>query len=407
MHQPGGKTTPPRPTPEGAGAVIGVVAATGQYGRAAAQRQRRNLVNTRNDEAVLNWRHVDASVASLQNCVSDVDVGVTRGADGERYRSVGVVARCDRRAIVGNREWCSDRGALVTGDEEPQSEEALQELIIRMLEGIPRFFVGMELPEISDGSRMAADSAATQSLRLSLPTACAHYLDSSAELLGSLHQLMLPRPKALQLLRFSLYPLLRGVIESSGQTVWVLGPEEQRDRVLRLLQILRAELLYDGKTVDVQNRPLDDDPPEMRALLQANHRDAAPRRRMRWQWLLETAASLGIDQTEFEHGIPGGYEALLRQAGAEQGIDGPWRGRSCAGAWMFVSGLAHPSFSRSFGSAINESEEIDGEFVVWTRTDPKFVFRLLKAAINLHMTALKLWAASCAPQPDNDGAPEL
>ena len=47
---------------------------------------------------------------------------------------------------------------------------------------------------------------------------------------------------------------------------------------------------------------------------------------------------------------------------------------------MFVSALAHPPFSKSFGSFINESEEIDGEFVVWSRTDPKFVFRLLKVA---------------------------
>jgi hypothetical protein len=142
----------------------------------------------------------------------------------------------------------------------------------------------------------------------------------------------------------------------------------------------------------------------MRSLLQANRREAAPRRRMRWQWILETAASLGIDQAEFEHGVPGGYEALLREAGAEQGIDGKWRGRSCAGAWMFVSGLAHPSFSRSFGSSINESEEIDGEFVVWSRTNPKFVFRLLKVTINLHIAAVKLFKASCAAQPDNDSA---
>ncbi|WP_407688830.1 hypothetical protein [Mycobacterium sp. HUMS_1102779] len=116
-----------------------------------------------------------------------------------------------------------------------------------------------------------------------------------------------------------------------------------------------------------------------------------------------TAASLGIDQAEFERGIPGGYEALLHQASAEQGIDGPWGGRSCAGECAFVSGLAQPSFSRSFGSALKESEEIDGEFVIWIRADPKFVFRLLKAGINLQLTALKLWAASCAPQFDDDG----
>lgn len=280
-------------------------------------------------------------------------------------------------------------------------------MIIRILEGIPTYFVGRELREASAGSRMAADIAATRSLRLTLSMACAHYLDSSTELLGSVHQLMLPRPKDLQLHRFSLYPLLRGVIEASGQTAWVLGPDHQRLRVLRLLQILRDELLYDGKTVDVQNRLLEEDPPDMRSLVQANRRDAAPRRAMRWKWLRETAASLGIAEAEFAGGIPGGYEALLREVGAEQGIDGKWRGRSCAGAWMFVSGLAHPSFSRSVGSAINESEEIDGELVVWSRTDPKFIFRTLKAAINLHMTALKLWDEACAAPtaPGNEAPP--
>ena len=56
--------------------------------------------------------------------------------------------------------------------------------------------------------------------------------------------------------------MLRAVMESSGQTAWVLGPQQQRDRVLRLLQILKDELNYDGKTVDVQTDPLDDDPPK-------------------------------------------------------------------------------------------------------------------------------------------------
>lgn len=294
---------------------------------------------------------------------------------------------------------------MVTGDEEPQSEEALQALIIAMLEGIPRHVAQRTLPEINEGSRMAADVAATQSLRLNLATACAHYLDSSTELFESLYQLMLPRPRNLQLLRFSVYPLLRGIIEANGQTAWVLGPDDRRMRVLRLLQILRDELLYDGKTVDVQNRLLEDDPPEMRSLTQANIRDAAPRRAARWEWLRETAANLGIEEAEFVGGVPGGYEALLRQVGAEQGIDGEWRGRSCAGTWMFVSGLTHPSFSRAFGSSILESEEIDGEFVYWSRADPKFIFRTLKAAINLHMTALRLWTESCAAPPPGDDAP--
>lgn len=214
---------------------------------------------------------------------------------------------------------------------------------------------------------------------------------------------MLPRPKELNLLRFSIYPMFRAVMESSGQTAWVLGPETQRDRVLRLLQILKDELIYDGRTIDVQTEAFDDDPSDMRAQLQAVRRDGAPKRRMRLQWLRETAAGLGIDEAEFAQGIPGGYLSLLREVGAEQGVDGPWRGRSCAGGWMFVSGLSHPSFHRSLGSSINKSEEVDGQYVVWTRPDPRFAFRMLKAVINIHITAMRLFhQAFTAPTAADD-----
>lgn len=57
---------------------------------------------------------------------------------------------------------------MVTGDEEPQSEAELHEVIIRILQGIPRFFVGRESRDASVGSRMAADIAVTRSLRLTL-----------------------------------------------------------------------------------------------------------------------------------------------------------------------------------------------------------------------------------------------
>lgn len=72
---------------------------------------------------------------------------------------------------------------------------------------------------------------------------------------------------------------------------------------------------------------------------------------------------------------------------------------------MFVSGLTHPSFHRSFGSSINEAEEIDGEFVFWTRPDPKYVFRTLKAAINLHIAGMNLFHQACtAPTPPEEEA---
>jgi hypothetical protein len=70
---------------------------------------------------------------------------------------------------------------------------------------------------------------------------------------------------------------------------------------------------------------------------------------------------------------------------------------------MFVTGLTHPSFSRSFGSSITEWEEIDGEFVLGTRPDPTYVFRALKAAININIAAMRLFHQACAaPSPPGD-----
>lgn len=64
---------------------------------------------------------------------------------------------------------------------------------------------------------------------------------------------------------------------------------------------------------------------------------------------------------------------------------------------MFVSGLAHPSFSRSFGGSINEPVEVDGESYVSSRANPRFIVRVLKLAVTLRMHAMTLWSQSCAP----------
>ena len=119
---------------------------------------------------------------------------------------------------------------------------------------------------ICDGSRLADDRAATEGFLLDLPTICEHYLFGSEDFLGGLLALMQPRPNTLQLPRFALYPLIRGVIESSGQTAWVLGPAaDQSARFRRLLQLQMDELRHDRKYIKAHTHPRDDDPPEIRS----------------------------------------------------------------------------------------------------------------------------------------------
>ena len=63
--------------------------------------------------------------------------------------------------------------------------------------------------------------------------------------------------------------------------------------------------------------------------------------------LVEIADIFGIDRTEFERGIPGGYEGIVYQAtyeaqrrdGAHTDNESHWTGRYAASVWMFISGL--------------------------------------------------------------------
>ena len=191
--------------------------------------------------------------------------------------------------------------------------------------------------------------AATEGFLLDLPTICEHYLFGSEDFLGGLLALMQPRPNTLQLPRFALYPLIRGVIESSGQTAWVLGPAaDQSARFRRLLQLQMDELRHDRKYIKAHTHPRDDDPPEIRSFTNKMRRTEVGKLDIRRKGLLDAAAHLNIAQAEIEDGVSGGYAALIRETVDEQAVDTHWHGRQGAGPWMFISGLSHPSMSRAW-----------------------------------------------------------
>jgi hypothetical protein len=146
----------------------------------------------------------------------------------------------------------------LSDDDEPRQK------LIELLGMIRTTMRAWPIP-ISDGSRLAVDRAATDGFLLDLPTMCEHYLGGSDDFFGGLLALMEPRPKTLQLPRFALYPLIRGVIESSGQTAWVLGPGDQGERFRRLLQLQMDEVKHDRKYIKAHTESRDDDSAEMRS----------------------------------------------------------------------------------------------------------------------------------------------
>jgi hypothetical protein len=262
---------------------------------------------------------------------------------------------------------------------------------------------------IQDGSRLAADRVATEGSPVDLPTMCEHYIGGSDDFLGGLYQLMRPRPDILQIPRFSLYPLIRAVMESSGQAVWVLGPADPEKRFLRLLQLQRDELKHDGKYIDARYRPRDDDSDAVRSLINEVRRATDPGKRDRWKGLLDAAAAVGIPEADFKGGVRGGYGQIIREAVDEQDIDRDWRGRQGAGVWIFISGLSHPSMSRAWAASIQKPGEVgpDGVMPVWFEAKPSVVRDGLRFAVALHLRAIRLWKEACAAPapPDDDVAP--
>jgi hypothetical protein len=195
-------------------------------------------------------------------------------------------------------------------DESPSEDPYAR--LLQLAEQIPNVLTA--LPPISEGSRMAADKAATQDLMVVLPMLCAHYLGGSEDFLAALHHLMVLGPDTWQIPRFALYPLIRGVIESSCQTVWVLGPDDRRERFRRLLQLQKDELDYDGKYINARTQPLDGDSREIRSVTDKVRRDTELKRRTRLQWLRDAAAAVDITEDEYMGGLQGGYVTMIRDA---------------------------------------------------------------------------------------------
>lgn len=304
--------------------------------------------------------------------------------------------------------WPEDMDPVRAADQLIDRHDDPQASLIQLLRTLPTT-VGAAPTPIADGSRMAEDQAAAQDL-LNLPMLCHNYLAGSADFLKGLYRLMRPRAKALEIPRFATYPLIRGVIESSGQTVWLLAPRERRDRFLRLLKLEKSEMDYDRRYMKVATVLHEDDTHERRSRMNEALREAEQARRARWKRLCDGAALLDIDKSEFERGLDGGYEAIVSEAmavmhdrdlgGQAAGSESHHVGRFSASVWVFISGMSHPSMSRGWAGSLHEPGEIgaDGYMRVTSSANPAIVRDALALALRLHMRALRLWAeASGAP----------
>ena len=262
--------------------------------------------------------------------------------------------------------------------------------------------------EIGDGSQMAEDRDAAGDL-INLPSLCQHYVAGSIEFLRTLHRILPTKSGHVEIPLYSAYPLIRGVIEHSAQAAWILGAAERRERFVRLLQAQKSDMNYDRRYLDSTSSTShlrDDDTAETRSGINELQREARASWDRRLAKLVEIADIFGIDRTEFERGIPGGYEGIVYQAtyeaqrrdGAHTDNESHWTGRYAASVWMFISGLTHPSVSRAWANA--RSDQPDGSLVaVQTAANPVVVRDSLAVGLRLQAHAFVLWKLACT-MPD-------
>ncbi|OSO98767.1 hypothetical protein [Microbacterium sp. LEMMJ01] len=185
-------------------------------------------------------------------------------------------------------------------------------------------------------SELGDDDRRTHWLQLS------HYVSAcmsmATDSLLATKQLLMPDGKQLEHRITSQFPLLRSTLESAATALWLLQPADQRDRIVRLLQLRTTDIDYNLRFVKAAVRLIDNTTREGRSAAQRGIRDATKRRRKHREQLATIAEANDITPDEYTDGAPG-YERIVEEA-----TDSPdLTGAHASTVWRMISGLTHPS----------------------------------------------------------------
>ena len=100
----------------------------------------------------------------------------------------------------------------------------------------------------ASGSLLAADDATLGEYPASeIVETC---IVAAIDCLAAIHTLMVDEDGGTQLHAFAQYPLLRTVLEASAQALWVLGPDDQQERIIRNLRLRATEFKHNYNSPD-------------------------------------------------------------------------------------------------------------------------------------------------------------
>lgn len=185
------------------------------------------------------------------------------------------------------------------------------------------------------------------------------------------------------------YPMLRAAIEAAALAVWLLAPDDPYERRTRTLRSRWEDIVQDKLLILAISESDANDPPAERK------RDAKMRQqyeqsvRLKKRRLREVAGRAKVDIQEVYRGLPG-FESIVGDGAAETGI----RRQHATGHWRLVSGLAHPSASRSLMASdlteLDESKEGTVRALFTAKTD--ITNTTIEAAFLMYKEAVDLTA---------------
>lgn len=202
-------------------------------------------------------------------------------------------------------------------------------------------------------SELGDDDRRTHWLQLS------HYVSAcmsmATDSLLATKQLLMPDGEQLEHRVTAQFPLLRSTLESASTALWLLRPDDQRDRIVRLLQLRTTDVDYNLRFVKAATRLIDNTTKDGRSAAQKGIREATKRKRLHLEKIATIAAANDITPEEYAEGAPG-YERIVEEATHSPDL----AGTHASTVWRMISGLTHPSPLRVMDTS-KHGEPVDND----------------------------------------------
>lgn len=245
-------------------------------------------------------------------------------------------------------------------------------------------------------SQLGRDDDATAWMQLSHVVTNA--LMMATDNIRAVNEMLLPAGN-LRVPLYAHYPVLRSVLEASAEAKWLLAPDDRTERIRRGLRARVSDTKEDADLARVNRETvmaLTDGPDKELVEMQKKADEARHAKHM--AKIKEIAAANHIEWSSIKEGLPR-WIHLIRDACSvpQQEHINAVPGGYAAGVWKIMSGLSHPSTSRSAHHSFIESVSESDNGVVNARMTAslRYTSEAMTVAYNTTLEAIQLFDARC------------